>query len=81
MSKRMTVIFEDEELYTALKVESARTGRHAKDIIAEAVTEWLEAREDRELQAGLEASREEWEKQGGMESGEFFRGLNNRPTQ
>ena len=75
MSRRMTVIFEDEALYTALKVEAARTGRHAKDIVAEAVSEWLEAREDEELQAGLEEARQEWERQGGVEANEFFRDL------
>ena len=72
MSKRMTVIFEDEALYTALKVEAARKGRHAKDIVAEAVREWLEAREDEELRAGLEEARHEWEREGGVEAGEFF---------
>ena len=75
MSKRMTVIFEDEALYTALKVEAVRKGRHAKDIVAEAVSEWLEAREDEELRAGLEEARHEWERQGGVEANEFFRGL------
>ena len=65
MSKRMTVIFEDEALYTALKVEAARKGRHAKDIVAEAVSEWLEAREDEELRAGLEERRTEWKEKGG----------------
>ena len=65
MSKRMTVIFEDEELYTALKVEAARKGRHAKDIVAEAVHEWLEAREDAELRADLEGRRVEWKEKGG----------------
>ena len=54
MSKRMTVIFDDESLYTALKVEAVRTGRHAKYIIADAVSDWLETREDQELRAGLE---------------------------
>ena len=33
MSKRMTVVFDDEGLYTALKVEAARNGQHAKDIV------------------------------------------------
>ena len=75
MSKRMTVIFEDEELYKALKVEAARMGRHAKDIVAEAVSEWLEAREDEELQVGLEEVRQEWRAKGGTEAGEFFRSL------
>ena len=65
MSKRMTVIFEDEALYTALKVEAARKGRHAKDIVAEAVREWLEAREDEELRVGLEEARAEWKEKGG----------------
>ena len=62
MSKRMTVIFEDEALYTALKIEAVRKGRHAKDIVAEAVREWLEAREDEELGADLEERRTEGRK-------------------
>ena len=80
MSKRMTVIFDDEALYTALKVEAARKGRHAKDIIAEAVSEWLEAREDEELRAGLDEARQEWEREGGVEAGEFFRDVKTGPT-
>jgi hypothetical protein len=35
MSTRMTGIFEDDALYPALKMEVARKGRHAKDIVAE----------------------------------------------
>ena len=81
MSKRMTVIFEDEALYTALKVEAARKGRHAKDIIAEALTEWLESREDEELQADLAEARGEWEQRGGVEASEFFRDLKTGPAQ
>ncbi|MDA0988380.1 MAG: hypothetical protein O2783_04490 [Chloroflexi bacterium] len=75
MSKRMTVIFEDEALYTALKVEAARKGRHARDIVAEALREWLEASEDEELGADLEERRTEWREKGGVEASEFFRGL------
>ena len=75
MPKRMTVVFDDEELYTALKVEAARKGRHAKDIVADAVREWLEAREDEELRSELEEARAEWQRDGGMEAGEFFRRL------
>lgn len=72
MSKRMTVIFEDDALYTALKVEAARKGRYAKDIVSEAVREWLEAREDEELRVGLEGTRHEWERQGGVEASKYF---------
>ncbi len=75
MAKRMTVIFEDDALYTALKVEAARKGRYAKDIVSEAVREWLEAREDEELRVGLEETRHEWERQGGVEANDYFRDL------
>ena len=44
MAKRMTVVVDDEELYTALKVEAARNGQSAKDIVVQAVREWLEAK-------------------------------------
>ena len=79
MSKRMTVIFEDEELYTSLKVEAARKGLHAKDIVAEAVREWLESKEDEELRANLDEARNEWKRQGGVEAGQFFRDVNAGP--
>ena len=80
MTKRMTVIFEDEALYTALKVEAARSGRHAKDIVSEAVREWLEASEDEELRSELETARDEWEREGGVQASEFFRDSSAGPT-
>ena len=43
MSRRMTIVFDDEELYTQLKVEAARTHRPAKDIVAEALNTFFEA--------------------------------------
>ena len=73
MPKRMTVVFDDESLYTELKVEAARSGRYAKDIVTEAVREWLEAKEEQELRIGLEESRNEWRSKGGVEAEEFFR--------
>ena len=75
----MTVVFDDEGLYTALKVAAARNGQYAKDIVAEAVRDWLQAREDEELQAGLAKSRQEWEREGGREAGEFFSELDAAP--
>ena len=43
MSRRMTIVFNDEELYTRLKVAAARTHRPAKDIVAEALCLYFEA--------------------------------------
>ncbi len=68
MSKRMTVVFDDEELYNALQQEASRRGRPTKDIVAEAVQEWLEAREDEELRAELAQALAEWQQLGGLEA-------------
>lgn len=42
--KRVTVLFEDERLYRDVKAEAAREGRPVKDVVAEALTEWLRRR-------------------------------------
>ena len=68
MPKRMTVVFDDEALYRALKVEAARRGCHAKDIVAQAVQEWIQSRADEELQEELREARAEWERDGGIEA-------------
>lgn len=46
MSRRMTIVFDDEDLYTALKVEAARCHRPAKDIVAEALVMFFAASAD-----------------------------------
>jgi cell fate (sporulation/competence/biofilm development) regulator YlbF (YheA/YmcA/DUF963 family) len=48
MSKRMTVVFEDESLYTAVKVQAARRHVAARDIVTDALREWLQVQEDLE---------------------------------
>lgn len=75
MPRRMTLVFDDEDLYATLKVEAARRHRPAKDLVAEALREWLEAQEDAELLADILAARAEWEEKGGVEAREFFRRL------
>ncbi|HLF07736.1 MAG TPA: hypothetical protein VI789_00085, partial [Dehalococcoidia bacterium] len=73
--RKMTVLFEDEELYTAIKVEAAKRNRLLKDLVTQALREWLEAQEDAELLPVAEAARAEWKEKGGIEAGEFFREL------
>ena len=65
MTRRMTVVFHDEELYTYLKVEAARRHIAASDIVTDAVREWLESHEDAELLPTIEAARAEWKEKGG----------------
>ncbi|MFC1893615.1 hypothetical protein ACFLYR_06260 [Chloroflexota bacterium] len=65
MSRKMTVVFHDEELYTYLKVEAARRHTAASEIITDAVRQWLENREDAELLSVIESARSEWKEKGG----------------
>ena len=65
MKRKMTVVFHDEDLYTELKVEAVRRHIAASDIVADAVREWLESREDAELLPAIEAARTEWKEKGG----------------
>jgi hypothetical protein len=64
MSKRMTVVFKDENIYTHLKVEAAKRNINASDIVSEAIVEWIESREDVELAPLISESRKEIEKSG-----------------
>jgi len=75
MSRKMTVVFHNENLYTYLKVEAARRHIPASEIIADAVSEWLESREDAELLPALEAARTEWKEKGGRSWSESEREL------
>jgi len=75
MKRKMTVVFHDEDLYTDLKVAAARKHRTASDIVADAVREWLESREDSELLPTVESARNEWKEKGGRPWSEAEREL------
>ena len=65
MSRKMTVVFHDEDLYTYLKVEAARRHMAASEIVTDAVRQWLENREDAELVPVIKEARAEWKVKGG----------------
>ena len=70
MTKKMTVVFHDEELYTDLKIEAVKRGKPASEIVSEAVKEWLEAQESAELLPIVEAETREWKEKGGRPGAE-----------
>ena len=43
--KRITILFDDEELYRQLKAEAAKEGRPVKDVVGEALSDWLRRRD------------------------------------
>ncbi len=55
----------DRELYTDLKNEAVRLHRPVSEIIAEAVKEWLEMKEDERLLPEIDAALQEYDKTGG----------------
>lgn len=63
--KKVTVVF-DDDLYTAVKVEAARENRPAKEIVAEALEVWLQAREDVEDAVFAEEAMTEYRQKGGI---------------
>ncbi|MBM2826486.1 MAG: hypothetical protein HW403_550 [Dehalococcoidia bacterium] len=73
MARRMTIVFDDEELYTAIKVEAARTHRPAKEIVAEAVRQWLEGQEDVEDIAISQERMAAYRREGGIPLEEVLR--------
>lgn len=70
---KVTIAFRDDVLYRAARVRAAESGRQIRDVIEEALREWLERQEDAE---DIEASREaltEYEAHGGEDADAFFR--------
>jgi hypothetical protein len=65
MSRKMTVVFHDEDLYIKLKGEAVRCHIAASQIVADAVRQWLENREDADLIPVIGTARTEWEEKGG----------------
>ena len=72
MPNRITVVFDDEELYAEFKEVAERSGVPAKDIVAEAIRDWLESKDDEGICRDVNEARREWEIWGGVEAGEFF---------
>ena len=64
MSKRMTIVFKDENIYRHLKVEAAKRDINASEIVSEAIVEWIESREDIKLAPLIKESQKEAKKNG-----------------
>lgn len=70
--KRLALVFEDA-LYDSLATEPTKSGLRPKEILVQALRNWLEAREDPALIPGLDEARTEWQREGGVDASEFFR--------
>jgi plasmid stability protein len=69
---KVTIAFQDDELYRRVKLHAAASGRQVREIVEEALTSWLDAQEDAEdLKASAEAL-EEYATAGGVDADVFF---------
>ena len=70
---KVTIALRDEALYRAVRIRAAESGRQIRDVIEEALREWLERQEDAEdLELGREALAE-YDATGGEDADGFFR--------
>ena len=64
--KKVTVVFDDAELYTAVKIQAARANRTLREVVAEAIETWLDIQEELEDLEDYRASISEYEAKGGI---------------
>ncbi len=69
---KVTIALDDPELYRAIKIEAARTDRSIREIVEEALAEWLERHEDEDDRAAAEVALAEYQRDGGLAADEFF---------
>jgi plasmid stability protein len=62
----------DDDLYRAVKVEAARSDRSVRDIVEEALEQWLERAEEAEDRASAAAALEEYQRDGGVSAEDWF---------
>jgi plasmid stability protein len=70
---KVTIAFRDDALYRAIRVRAAEDGRQVRDIVEEALTAWLDAREDAEDAEASATALAEYEDLGGEDADGYFR--------
>lgn len=68
----MTIALTDDELYRAIRVRAAQTGRQIRDIVEEALTMWLDAQEDAEDREASDEALAEYAEAGGLDAERYF---------
>jgi plasmid stability protein len=72
---KVTVALTNDELYTAIRVRAAQSGRQIRDIIEDALEMWLTAQEDAEDIAASDDALAEYQEAGGVDADVYFQKL------
>lgn len=70
---KVTISFRDDSLYRAVRLRAVEEGRQIRDIVEEALTAWIEAREDTEDAEASAAALAEYADRGGEDADALFR--------
>ncbi|HEX9610023.1 MAG TPA: hypothetical protein VGA26_04530 [Candidatus Limnocylindria bacterium] len=70
---KVTIAFRDDSPYRAIRLRAVEEGRQIRDIVEEALTAWLEAREDAEDAEASAGALTEYAERGGEDADAFFR--------
>lgn len=72
---KVTIAFSNDDLYRAIKVRAAQSGRQIRDIVEEALEMWLAEHEDAEDSVAAKKALAEYDEVGGVDAETFFRRL------
>lgn len=72
---KVTFATSDESLYRAVKARAALEGRTVREVVEEALRDWLERRDDAEDAAAARGALAEYEREGGVGAAEYFEHL------
>jgi plasmid stability protein len=72
---KVTIAFSDDELYRAIRVRAAHSGRQIRDIVEEALEMWLTAQENAEDTSAAKDALAEYDEVGGVDADAFFQRL------
>jgi predicted DNA binding CopG/RHH family protein len=72
---KVTFATDDEALYRAVKARAAATGRPVREVVEEALRQWLGRREDEEDIADADQALADYEREGGVAAADYFEHL------
>ena len=72
---KITLDLADADLYRAIKIEAARRDRSVREIVGEALNDWLDRIDNEEDIPAAEAAMEDYRLHGGKDAAEVFEHL------
>jgi len=72
---KITLDLSDADLYRAIKVEAALRDRSVREVVEEALADWLDKVDDEEDIPAADAAMEDYRLHGGIDAAEVFQKL------